>query len=175
MPKFFIISFLLTICLNLNSSDFKKANDVIELRKSAMQGIWMRVKRLAPYIEFNENIEYSPEIAKQDAKEINILLSKTKSLWPDITNLSTKNLTNATPAIWVLPEYFEKLYNQAEVAALMLEDSLDKDNLEAMDLAMCNLGNACGTCHASFRRLLTSQLANEASAWSGRYIKNCKY
>ena len=175
MLKYFIISFLLTICFNLNSSDFKKANDVIELRKSAMQGIWMRVKRLAPYIEFNENIEYSPEIAKQDAKEINILLSKTKSLWPDITNLSTKNLTNATPAIWVLPEYFEKLYNQAEVAALMLEDSLDKDNLEAMDLAMCNLGNACGTCHASFRRLLTSQLANEASAWSGRYIKNCKY
>jgi len=38
---------------------------------------------------------------------------------------------------------------------------------------MCNLGAACGTCHASFRRLLTSQLANEASAWSGKYIKKC--
>ena len=31
---------------------------------------------------------------------------------------------------------------------------------------MCNLGNACGTCHANFRRLLTSQLANEVSGWS---------
>ena len=175
MFKYSIISGFFLICLNLNSSDFKKANEVIELRKSAMQGIWMRVKRLAPFIEFNEDIEYGPEIAKQDAKEIKILLSKTKSLWPDISNLSSKNLTNATPAIWVLPEYFEKLYNQAESSALMLEESLDKDNLEAMDLAMCNLGNACGTCHAAFRRLLTSQLANEASAWSGRYIKNCKY
>ena len=55
----------------------------------------------------------------------------------------------------------------------MLEESLEDDNLEKLDEAMCSLGNACGTCHASFRRLLTSQLANEASAWSGKYIKNC--
>ena len=40
---------------------------------------------------------------------------------------------------------------------------------------MCNLGNACGTCHASFRRLLTSQLANEVSGWSGKYVKNEYY
>ena len=36
---------------------------------------------------------------------------------------------------------------------------------------MCNLGKACGTCHANFRRLLTSQLANEVSGWSGKYIQ----
>ncbi|MBJ56716.1 MAG: hypothetical protein CMP24_00565 [Rickettsiales bacterium] len=174
MFRFLVITLISSICFNSHATDFEKANEVIELRKSAMQGIWMRVKRLAPFIEFNEDIEYGPEIAKQDAKEIKILLSKTKNLWPDISNLSTKNLTNATPAIWVLPEYFDKLYNQAETSAMMLEESLNKDNLEAMDLAMCNLGNACGTCHAAFRRLLTSQLANEASAWSGRYIKNCK-
>ncbi len=174
MFRFLVITLISSICFNSHATDFEKANEVIELRKSAMQGIWMRVKRLAPFIEFNEDIEYGPEIAKQDAKEIKILLSKTKNLWHDISNLSTKNLTNATPAIWVLPEYFDKLYNQAETSAMMLEESLNKDNLEAMDLAMCNLGNACGTCHAAFRRLLTSQLANEASAWSGRYIKNCK-
>ena len=39
---------------------------------------------------------------------------------------------------------------------------------------MCNLGKACGTCHANFRRLLTSQLANEVSGWSGKYVKNCQ-
>ena len=64
MFKYSIISVFFLICLNLNSSDFKKANEVIELRKSAMQGIWMRVKRLAPFIEFNE--------ANDNAKLLNI-------------------------------------------------------------------------------------------------------
>ncbi len=174
MKKIYLVIFVSLICFSIKSSDFEKANDVIELRKSAMQGIWMRVKRLAPFIEFDENIDYGPEIAKQDAKEIKILLNKTKELWPQISNLSSRNLTNATPAIWVLPDYFNKLYEQAEKSAYMLEESLEKDDLEKLDIAMCNLGNACGTCHSAFRRLLTSQLANEASAWSGRYIKNCK-
>ena len=45
---------------------------------------------------------------------------------------------------------------------------------------MCNLGKACGTCHANFRRLLTSQLANEVSGWSGNILKTvnkfyCKF
>ena len=174
MVRFFLIILIGLNSFCLASSDYIKANQVIELRKSAMQGIWLRVKRLAPYIEFNESLDYGPEIAKQDAKEIKILLAKTKELWPQISNLSSKNLTNATPAIWVLPDYFKKLYNEAEKSAIMLEESLEDDNIEKLDVAMCNLGNACGTCHASFRRLLTSQLANEASAWSGRYIKNCK-
>ena len=55
----------------------------------------------------------------------------------------------------------------------MLEKSLEENDLENSELAICNLGNACGTCHSSFRRLLTSQLANEASAWAGKYTKNC--
>lgn len=174
MYKFIIIFFTSLLFLgNAKSSEFQKAIEAIELRKSAMQGIWTRVKRLAPYIEFSENIEYGPEIAKQDAKEIGQLLKRTKKLWPISSNLSHKNLSNANPAVWVLPEYFDKLYNSAESSALMLEKSLENDNLEASDLAMCNLGNACGTCHTNFRRLLTSQLANEASAWAGKYTKNC--
>ena len=175
MRRYFIILFLTLTVFSSHSSEFEKANEVIELRKSAMQGIWIRVKRLIPFVEFNESLDYGPEIAKQDAKEIKILLEKTKDLWPQTSNLSVRNLTNATPAIWVLPEYFEKLYDKAEQSAIMLEQSLISDNLEDLDLAMCNLGNACGTCHAAFRRLLTSQLANEASAWSGKYIKNCEY
>ena len=66
------------------------------------------------------------------------------------------------------------IYANAEIAASSLEIALEKNDWESVDLQMCNLGNACGTCHASFRRLLTSQLANEASAWSGKYISNCK-
>ena len=51
---------------------------------------------------------------------------------------------------------------------------LSNDDIDETVIAMCNLGKSCGTCHANFRRLLTSQLSNEVSGWSGKYIKNCK-
>ena len=129
---------------------------------------------MAPYIDVDTNLDYNQNLAIQDAKDIKLLLEKSKNLWPRSTNLSTKNLTNATPAIWAVEEYFNKLYANAEIAASRLEIALEKNDWESVDLQMCNLGNACGTCHASFRRLLTSQLANEASAWSGKYISDCK-
>ena len=97
--------------LSAETNDYYKAIETIELRKSAMQGIWSRVKRLAPYIEFDQSVEYGPEIAKQDAKEISQLLERTEKLWPNYSNLSYRNLSNANPAIWVLPEYFDKLYS----------------------------------------------------------------
>jgi len=157
-----------------HSNDFEDALDTIELRKATMQGIWVRVKRLAPFIDVDTDLDYNQNLAIQDAKDIKLLLEKSKDLWPSSTNLSTRNLTNATPAIWAVEEYFNKLYSKAEVAASSLEVALEKNDWESVDLQMCNLGNACGTCHASFRRLLTSQLANEASAWSGKYISDCK-
>ena len=133
-----------------------------------------RVKRLSPFIDVDTNLDYDQNLAIQDAKDIKLLLEKSKDLWPRSTNLSTKNLTNITPAIWAVEEYFNKLYANAEIAASKLEKALEKNDWESVDLQMCNLGNACGTCHASFRRLLTSPLANEASAWSGKYISDCK-
>ena len=62
MKILLILASLLTF-LNLpsNSSEFEKALDTIELRKSVMQGIWARVKRLAPYIEVNNNLEYNEQ------------------------------------------------------------------------------------------------------------------
>ena len=174
MKFLFLISTLVIISFQSNSNDFEKALDTIELRKASMQGIWARVKRLAPFIDVDTNLDYNQNLAIQDAKDIKLLLEKSKDLWPRSTNLSTKNLTNATPAIWAVEEYFNKLYANAEIAASKLEKALEKNDWESVDLQMCNLGNACGTCHASFRRLLTSQLANEASAWSGKYISDCK-
>ena len=35
------------------------------------------------------------------------LLQKTKNLWNENSNLSAKGFTNATPAVWALPDYFE--------------------------------------------------------------------
>ena len=139
-----------------------------------MQSLWHRVKRLSPYVELKEKIDYNKELATIDAEEILKLLEKTRSLWPTETNISGKGFTNATPAVWALPEYFGKLYATAEYSANNLKQSIIEDDIEKTALAMCNLGKACGTCHASFRRLLTSQLANEVNGWSGKYIEDCK-
>ena len=159
---------------NVNASDFNETLTTIETRKAAMQGIWERVKRLSPYVELKEKVDYNKNLATDDAEEIITLLVKTKNLWSDESNLSSKGFTNATPAVWALPDYFSKLYSNAEQSALNLQSAISEDNIDDTVKAMCNLGKACGTCHANFRRLLTSQLANEVSGWSGQYIKNCQ-
>ena len=95
-------------------------------------------------------------------------------VWSESSNLSAKGFTNATPAVWALPDYFEKLYKSAEKSASDLKSAIINDNIDETLVAMCNLGKSCGTCHANFRRLLTSQLSNEVSGWSGKYVNNCK-
>ena len=170
-----LILVLISYPLNfVTSSEFDETLITIETRKSAMQGIWERVKRLSPYVELKEKIDYDKDLAVYDAQEIVTLLEKTKNLWSENSNLSPKGFTNATPAVWALPDYFDKLYSNAEQSALGLKNAIIDDNIDDTVIAMCNLGNACGTCHANFRRLLTSQLANEVSGWSGKYVKNCQ-
>ena len=171
--KRFLALILFIISFNNYAVSFDKAKETIQVRQAAMQELWMRIKRLSPYVELKEKIDYNKDIADQDAEEIILLLEKTKDLWPSYTNLSAKSFTNATPAVWALPDYFEKLYSAAEVSAITLKETIANDDISGTEKAMCNLGNACGSCHANFRRLLTSQLANEVSGWSGQYIKNC--
>ena len=173
------IKIILLVCflspLNISfSSEFEDTLSTIEIRKSAMQNLWERIKRLSPYVELKEKVEYDKELAVNDAQEVLNLLEQTKNLWPLNSNISGKGFTNATPAIWVLPNYFGKLYSSAEKSAFTLKESILNDDIDNTVVAMCNLGKACGTCHANFRRLLTSQLANEVSGWSGQYIDSCQ-
>ncbi len=177
MYKIFKLLVLLLISCSsyqASASDFDETLITIETRKTAMQGIWERVKRLSPYVELKEKIDYNKDLATEDAQEIVTLLEKTEKLWSARSNLSSKGFTNATPAVWALPDYFSKLYANAGKSALNLKNAIAEDNIDETVIAMCNLGNACGTCHANFRRLLTSQLANEVSGWSGKYVKNCQ-
>ena len=171
--KYLLVVSILVPLFSLKANEFSDTKKTIDIRKIAMQGLWMRIKRISPYVELKENVEYNKELASNDADEILKLLDKTKNLWPDNSNLSGKGFTNATPAVWALPEYFSKLYSDAELSATELKQAIESDDIDKTALAMCNLGKACGTCHASFRRLLTSQLANEVNGWSGKYIQNC--
>ena len=172
--KYLFVILLLFSCKQVNSSEISEAFDTIEIRKTAMQSLWHRVKRLSPYVELKEKVDYNKDLATDDAKEILTLIQKTRSLWSENSNLSAKGFTNATPAVWALPNYFEKLYTSAEKSAFNLKNSIINDDIDETVVAMCNLGKSCGTCHANFRRLLTSQLSNEVSGWSGKYINNCK-
>ena len=49
-----------------------------------------------------------------------------------------------------LPDYFDKPYLNAEKSVYDLKSAIVKDDIDETTLAMCNLGNACGTCHANF-------------------------
>lgn len=170
-----LLLLILSLAVNItHAADFEDALNTIEVRKTAMQNLWLRIERLSPYVELKEKVDYNKELAKVDAEEIIKLLEKTRYLWSDNSNLSPKGFTNATPAIWALPDYFDKLYSSAQKSAFNLKKAIDNDDVDDTFVAMCNLGNACGTCHANFRRLLTSQLANEVSGWSGQYVQNCK-
>ena len=168
-----IIAFL-TISSNMSlvyGND--NATKSIELRQLAMKGMWVRIKRIAPYIESTESIDYSLSDAEKDVGELVLLMDKVKDLWPNTSNLSNIGKTNANPAVWAVPEYFEKLYSRAQKSADELQQSIaNNDDFNARS-AICELGKSCGACHASFRRLLTSELADEASAWSGKYVKDC--
>ena len=168
---------LICLCFPLHTSfasEFDDTLNTIEIRKTAMQNLWQRIKRLSPYVELREKVEYDKELALIDAQEVLNLLEQTKNLWPLNSNISGKGFTNATPAVWVLPDYFGKLYSSAEMSAVSLKKSILNDDIDKTVIAMCNLGKACGTCHANFRRLLTSQLTNEVSGWSGQYIDGCQ-
>ena len=172
--KYLYVFLLLFSFKPASSSEISEVFNTIEVRKSAMQSLWHRVKRLSPYVELKEKVNYNKDLATDDAKEILTLIQKTRNLWSESSNLSAKGFTNATPAVWALPNYFEKLYSSAEKSASDLKNSIINDDIDETVIAMCNLGKSCGTCHANFRRLLTSQLSNEVSGWSGKYIDNCK-
>ena len=108
--KILILSLIFYSSYHVSASDFDETLITIETRKTAMQGIWERVKRLSPYVELKEKVDYNKDLAANDAQEIVQLLEKTKYLWSEKSNLSPKGFTNATPAVWALPNYFNKLY-----------------------------------------------------------------
>ena len=108
--KLLLILYLISISSYSSTSDFEDTLLTIETRKTAMQSVWYRIKKLSPYVELKVKIDYNKDLATNDAEEIITLLEKTKNLWPEKSNISSKGFTNATPAIWALPDYFDKLY-----------------------------------------------------------------
>ena len=81
MRLFFLLIFTILVSFKSYTNDFQEAKDTIELRQAGMQGIWARIKRLAPFIDVDNNLDYNQELALQDAKDIKLLLERSRDLW----------------------------------------------------------------------------------------------
>ena len=64
----FSVLFSVVFLNHSNSSDFDDTLKTIEIRKTTMQSIWHRIKRLSPYVELKEKIDYNKELATADAE-----------------------------------------------------------------------------------------------------------
>ncbi len=174
--KYYFEFCLALFCITSLISEPLADNDtskIIQLRQGAMQEMWKRVKNITPYVEDLGSTNYGPTEAERDSTELLTLIKKVQGLWGPNTNLSIYSKTNATPAVWALNDYFERIFLKAEVSVMELTESITTGNDDSARQALCSLGNACGSCHANFRRLLTAELAVEASAWSGGYSSDC--
>ena len=71
--------YLLTFIQNgeINSSEISEAFNTIDVRKTAMQGLWHRIQRISPYVELKEKVDYNKDLASDDAKEVLTLIKKT--------------------------------------------------------------------------------------------------
>ena len=62
--KFLILFYIILYSFkSIHASDFDETLITIETRKTAMQGIWERVKRLSPYVELKEKVDYNKDLA----------------------------------------------------------------------------------------------------------------
>ena len=70
MRKFINLISLLLFVITANwshASELEETLTIIETRKIAMQGIWYRIKRLSPYVELKEKVDYNKELATLEA------------------------------------------------------------------------------------------------------------
>ena len=88
--KYLVIIFIILISKNIYSASFEEAQEIIDIRKTTMQELWLRVKRLSPYVELKEKGDYNKDIASNDAQEIILLLEKAKDLWPSTLTYQEK-------------------------------------------------------------------------------------
>ena len=79
--KYTLVFLILSFSSLSVTSEFNEALDTIEIRKTAMQSLWERIKRLSPYVELKEKVEYDKNLAVTDAEEVVELLQYTKNLW----------------------------------------------------------------------------------------------
>ncbi len=174
--KFLIIFCFTLLCIKSFISETRansETSKLIELRQGAMQEMWKRVKNITPYVESLGSTNYGPTEAEKDSTELLTLIKQVQGLWAPNTNISIYSKTNATPAVWALNDYFQRIFVKAEVSTMDLTEAISSGNDDSARQALCSLGSACGSCHANFRRLLTAELAVEASAWSGKYSSDC--
>ena len=68
--KSILVSSIILFSNSSITSDFNEALETIETRKTAMQSLWERIKRLSPYVELKEKVDYDKDLAALNHKKL---------------------------------------------------------------------------------------------------------
>lgn len=97
--------------------------------------------------------EYDAEVAQQAADNIASLAQMLDShlYWVEGSSSEELEESRALPAIWEKPEEFQAAIAKFQEAASNLQSAAGTD-LAGLQGALGTLGQACGSCHESFRK-----------------------
>ncbi len=186
-----VLGALLAVSSTSATAQTSDTEAVIDLRRETMLALWERLDRLSAFVTRagTENSTSDDAIvleregrdprelyalvhgveAIRDARDISELLNHVRELWPFHTNRGWYGETNAESVIWMIPDTFQRYFQNAKTAAAELVAALDDDDIETTQRSICTLSKACGTCHAVFRRVAHRDLMLEGRGWTGNY------
>ena len=108
-------------------------------------------------------------VIRANVEGVRTLFRDSRAMWPPQTNLGYGSITNAEPALWSVPRAFQRHYDSAKAAFLILGDAIAREHAADARAGFCGLVAACGNCHAAFRMIDNASLTTEGPRWLGRY------
>ncbi len=190
---FFISVYFFPVNLGFTQDNIEEKENMVEVRQTAMQAMWLRLDRLSTLIAQpgdivtssdgsaivigNENKteprEYYTLIhgkdPSQDAQEIYNLLSQVENFWPNNTSIHHVGYTNAEQLVWLIPEAFKRYYTDSVIASQNLNKSFESQDENRIKRSVCMLALSCGRCHGAFRKVKFDNLRLEGRGWTGNY------
>ena len=190
---FFISVYFFPVNLGFTQDNIEEKENMVEVRQTAMQAMWLRLDRLSTLIaqpgdivtssdgsaivigseNKTEPTEYYTLIhgkdPSQDAQEIYNLLSQVENFWPNNTSIHHVDYTNAEQLVWLIPEAFKRYYTDSIIASQNLNKSFESKDEDRIKRSVCMLALSCGRGHGAFRKVKFDNLRLEGRGWTGNY------
>ena len=126
---------------------FKKAEDAIKYRQSALFVMGQHFGRLGPVVK-GERPYNKDEVAKNAA----IAEQMSKLPWEGFVAGTDKGDTDAKPEIWSDAAKFKSAIEKMEQEMSKLAQAANGGDLNAIKAQFGNTGKACKACHDDFRK-----------------------
>ncbi len=190
---FFISVYFFPVNLGFTQDNIEEKENMVEVRQTAMQAMWLRLDRLSTLIAQPGDIVTSSDGSaivigsenktepreyytlihgkdpSQDAQEIYNLLSQVENFWPNNTSIHHVGYTNAEQLVWLIPEAFKRYYTDSVIASQNLNKSFESQDENRIKRSVCMLALSCGRCHGAFRKVKFDNLRLEGRGWTGNY------